>query len=112
MGILTEKMKVLIVLSCLLAVSLAATGPRNELTCEICTDIITDIDNWLTSDKTEQEIIDFVSGICKTLGDLIPGFEATCNFLIQSQLPNIVDGLVHDNLDPNQVCESVLGACP
>ena len=24
---------------------------RNELTCEICVDIITDIDEWLTSDK-------------------------------------------------------------
>jgi hypothetical protein len=36
---------------------------RNELTCDICVDIITDIDEWLTSDKTEQEIIDFVSQV-------------------------------------------------
>ena len=36
---------------------------RNELTCEICVDIITDIDEWLTSDKTEQEIIDFISQV-------------------------------------------------
>ena len=41
--------------------SLAA--PRNELTCDICIDIITDIDEWLTSDKTEQEIVDFVSEV-------------------------------------------------
>ncbi len=43
---------------------------RNELTCDICIDIITDIDEWLTSDKTEQEIVDFVSqvrGSCKWL---------------------------------------------
>jgi hypothetical protein len=36
---------------------------RNELTCDICIDIITDIDEWLTSDKTEQEIVDFVSQV-------------------------------------------------
>ena len=50
-------------------------------------DIVTDIDEWLTSDKTEQEIVDFVKELCHALGSIIPGFEATCNFLMESQLP-------------------------
>ena len=57
-------------------------------------DIVTDIDEWLTSDKTEQEIVDFVKELCHALGSIIPGFEATCNFLMESQLPGIIDGLV------------------
>ena len=51
----------LVVLSCLAATCLAA--PRNELTCSLCTDIITDIDNFITSDKTEEQIVEFVSQV-------------------------------------------------
>ena len=36
---------------------------RNELTCQICTDVITDLDEWLVSAPTEQEIIDFVEEV-------------------------------------------------
>ena len=39
------------------------TETRNSLTCAICIDVITDLDEWLTSDKTEQEIIDFVEQV-------------------------------------------------
>merc|ERR1739845_77841 len=89
-----------------------APRPRNELTCQICVDIVTDLDNWLTDDKTEQEIVDFVKQLCAALGQLIPGFQATCDFLIESQLPSIIDGLVNDNLDPTTICTQTLGACP
>ena len=61
-------------------------------------DIVTDIDEWLTSDKTEQEIVDFVKELCHALGSIIPGFEATCNFLMESQLPGIIDGLVREGI--------------
>ena len=45
-------------------------------------------------ENAEQEIVDFVKELCHALGQIIPGFEATCNFLIESQLPGIIDGLV------------------
>ena len=72
-------------LSLLLLVSLGSAAdlkPRNVLTCSICKDIITEIgkedrqfvrtivscdalsDEWITSDKTEQDIIDFFNQIC------------------------------------------------
>merc|ERR1711915_701444 len=105
-------MKVLIALSCLLAVALASPSPKNAFTCDLCVDIITDIDEFLTSDTTEQQIVDFVKDICHALGQLIAGFEATCNFLIESQLPAIIDGLVADNLNPTQVCTDIMAACP
>merc|ERR1719320_2020570 len=103
-------MKVLILLACLAAA--VSAQPRNQLTCDICTDIMTDLDNFITSDTTEQEIIDFVKEICHALGQIIPGFEATCNLLVTSQLPAIIEGFVNDNMNPTQVCTDLLGACP
>merc|ERR1712168_1419470 len=103
-------MKVLILVACLAASAIPQT--RNQLTCDICVDIITDLDNFITSDTTEQQIIDFVKEICHALGQIISGFEATCNLLVTSQLPGIIEGIVNDNLNPTQVCTDVLGACP
>ena len=86
------KMKFLSLTLCLL-VSLGSAEdltPRNVLTCAICKEIITEIgkqgiatlslcnlynrfmhafintlsDEWITSDKTEQDIIDFFNQIC------------------------------------------------
>merc|ERR1712133_71966 len=108
----TYKMKVLIALACLLAVALASPSPKNAFTCDLCVDIITDIDEFLTSDTTEQQIVDFVKEICAALGALISGLEETCNFLVQSQLPEIIEGIVNDNLNPTQVCTDIMGACP
>merc|ERR1712115_505921 len=92
-------MKVLLVLASFVLAASALVQPRNDLTCSICMDIMQDLD-------------DFITEICHTLGQLIPNFEATCNFIIQSQLPAIIDAFVHDNMDPTQVCTTVFGACP
>merc|ERR1711872_262798 len=60
-------MKVLIALSCLFAVSLAAPKPKPELvkaefvrdiTCSLCKTSIAKFDEWLTSDSTEGEVIE------------------------------------------------------
>jgi hypothetical protein len=37
--------------------------------------------------------------------------QATCDALIESQLPAIIDGLVNDNLNPQEVCLKI-AACP
>merc|ERR1712184_173167 len=38
-----------------------------DLLCDICVDIVTDIDEWITSDTTMDEIINFVEGLCSLL---------------------------------------------
>ena len=38
-------------------------------------------------------------------------FQATCNALVESQLPAIIDGLVNDNLNPQEICTQI-AACP
>merc|ERR1711915_998037 len=70
------------------------------------------IDEFLTSETTENEIVAFVEQLCSALGQIIDGFEATCKFLVESQLPAIIEGLVNDNLKPDQICTDLLGACP
>eukprot|EP00091_Calanus_sinicus_P019413 TRINITY_DN4874_c0_g1_i4.p2 TRINITY_DN4874_c0_g1~~TRINITY_DN4874_c0_g1_i4.p2 ORF type:complete len:106 (+),score=28.58 TRINITY_DN4874_c0_g1_i4:201-518(+) len=105
-------MKVLILLSAFVLAASALPQTRNELTCDICMDIMTDLDNFITSESTEQEIVDFVKQICSTLGAIIPGFEDTCNLLVGSQLPAIIEGFVNDNMDPTTVCTDLFGACP
>merc|ERR1712083_370505 len=102
----TSKMKAaLFLLSALVASSQAVPKSRNELTCSICIDIITDLDNFITSDTTEDQIVQFFKELCHTLGSLLgASLEEQCNALMESQLPAIIDGLVNDNLNPQQVC--------
>merc|ERR1712181_84655 len=90
-------------LSALVASSIAVPKSRNELTCSICIDIITDLDNFITSDTTEDQIVQFFKELCHTLGGLLgASIEEQCNALMESQLPAIIDGLVNDNLNPSR----------
>merc|ERR1712112_147137 len=96
-----NKMKAaLFLLSALVASSQAVPKSRNELTCSICIDII------------EDQIVAFFKELCHTLGSLLgASIEEQCNTLMETQLPAIIDGLVNDNLNPQQVCDSI-GMCP
>jgi len=79
------------------------TQERRDLLCDVCMDIVTDIDEWITSDSTMDEIVQFVEGICSVLGPL----EALCRQLIEENLPDIIDGLVEGDLSPTEVCTSI-----
>ena len=62
--------QVLLVLASLVLAASALVQPRNELTCSICMDIMQDLDDFITSDTTEQEIVDFIKEV-----DQEPGVE-------------------------------------
>ena len=49
----------------LLSTAVAAQGPPlpRSLTCDICVDVVTDLDEWLTSDTTEQQIVEWVEQV-------------------------------------------------
>merc|ERR1712209_105665 len=88
---------------------LLENGPEpKDLLCDICIDVITDLDQWLTSDTTEDQIVEWIEQVCDLLSALVP--EAICKSLIESQIPAIIDGLVNDNLNPQELCGSI-GAC-
>merc|ERR1711890_42177 len=98
-------MKVCLVLSCRLV------QPRNDLTCNLCVTVLTQLDNFITSDTTEGEIVEFVEQICSALGALVPGLEDTCKSFIEANLPGIIDDIVANNLNPQTTCAN-LGMCP
>ena len=41
-----------------------------DLLCDICIDIVTDLDEWITSDSTMADIIEFVEGVSISLVSL------------------------------------------
>ena len=59
--------KLALAVLCLAASARAAPEQPRDLVCDICVDIIQDIDDFLTSDTTEQEIIDFVEGVSRVI---------------------------------------------
>ncbi len=48
-------------------IGLSAAAPNQseprDLLCEICVDVVTDIDEFLVSDPTEQQIVEFVEQV-------------------------------------------------
>merc|ERR1712172_135487 len=69
--------------------------------------------NVLTDTTTEDQIVQFFKEICHTLGSVMgsPTLEAECNAMFESNLPQIIDDLVNQNLDPVTVCTNI-GLCP
>ena len=38
---------------------------KEDLLCSICVDIVGDLDNWLTSEATEDQIVEWMYRICQ-----------------------------------------------
>ena len=64
---LSSPMRQYLVLACvslaLAASALPQTRTENDLTCDICVDVMTDIDDFITSDTTEQQLVDFIKQV-------------------------------------------------
>merc|ERR1711872_987904 len=84
-------MKAVIIFVALLATALAANTKLDTkgLACDICMDVIGDLDNFLTDDTTQEEIL---------------SFENQCNAMFDENLPAIIDAIVNDNMNPTEVC--------
>ena len=77
--------------------------------CDICTLVVTEIDKLLAAD--ENSVIEFVEQLCSAIDGLFPGSGATCNALVETYLPQIIEGLVNNQLSPASVC-GLLTLCP
>merc|ERR1712029_1193160 len=84
---------------------------KSDLLCDICLDIVTDFDEWLTSDATEQQIADWIDNAFKIIGEVLnyPDLVQMCEVALGAQIPNIIDDIVNNNLNPQQICDK-LGA--
>merc|ERR1712010_142976 len=104
-----------LVLLATIVVAISAVGDlpqEKDLLCDICQEIVTQFDDFLTSDPTEAQITEWVKGICHALGEILnrPDLETTCNLILTAEIPAIIDQIVEQNLDPATVCTN-LGAC-
>merc|ERR1712241_1514981 len=68
--------------------------------CDICTLVVTEIDKLIVADQTMDELVVLVEGLCSAIDGLFPGAGATCNALVETYLPQIVEGLVNNQLSP------------
>merc|ERR1712154_436520 len=53
------RVKFALLISAFVASTFAAPKASNELTCTICVDVITDLDNFITDATTEEQIVAF-----------------------------------------------------
>ena len=79
--------------------------------CDICTLVVTEIDKILVAADTEQAAIDAVEQLCAQLDSIFAGATAACNALVETYLPQIIEGLVANQLSPASVC-GALTLCP
>merc|ERR1711970_1045787 len=108
MGVLTVTMfRQLIAVVFLGGLVQASRDPIDDLLCNVCLDVVTDLDEWLTSDATEGEIIHFMESLCTALGAILQDLEDICIDMMETELPAIIEGLVEDNLDPATVCYNI-----
>merc|ERR1712110_1239740 len=56
--------------------------------CDICTLVVTEIDKLLAADETLDS---FVEQLCGAIDGLFPGAGATCNALVETYLPQIIE---------------------
>ena len=98
-------MKIQILLVAALATIAIAERPMTKgVACDICKYVVGEIDKLLMDGATLDQIIKAVEQICEPLDSLIPGATAACETLIETQLPQIIDQLVHNQLSPDSVC--------
>ena len=73
---------------------------------------MTDIDNFITSETSEDQIIGYFRELCHAMGSLLGSedLEAQCIALFEENLPAIIEAFVNDNLNPTEVCVDI-GAC-
>merc|ERR1711941_252557 len=72
--------------------------------CDICTFVVTEVDKILVQAETEQQFIDAVEVLCAQLDSVFAGATAACNALVETYLPQIIEGLVNNQLSPANVC--------
>ncbi|KAK7506235.1 hypothetical protein BaRGS_00002347 [Batillaria attramentaria] len=83
------------------------TAPQDDLECELCHAIITEINKIIGDDRSEEAIIRAVEVVCDVVsGDL----KIQCKSEIENYGPAVLDLLQHMD-DPNTVCRA-LKVCP
>ena len=78
-----------------------------SIQCDICTFVVTEIDKILVNDEVTDALIQEVEKLCTSLDNVFPGAGASCNAIVETYLPQIIQGLVNNQLSPSAVCQAL-----
>merc|ERR1712038_1815831 len=78
-----------------------------SIQCDVCKMIVTELDNIILSATTTEELIELVEKLCGSLDSIFPGFGATCDNFVETYLPQIIEGIVNNQLSPASVCQAL-----
>merc|ERR1712128_223498 len=78
----------------------------NEAFCKFCYSNL--LSEFLTNGSTQQDIIDYLAGICDSLPFPL---STVCSSALGGNVGQIIEDLVNNNLQPQEVCEK-LKLCP
>ena len=107
-------MKIILLYTFLAVSTFAEVVPSEKIdnpTCEICKFIVNEIDKVILDGATIDDILAAMEQICGPLDSIIPGATHICELLMETQLPELIDLIVNNNLNPEVFCHS-LGLCP
>jgi len=76
-----------------------------DTNCFMCETLVQAIEGWLNDSATVQQIEQSLEQLCA----LIPGFQATCDAIVEQGVPQIIQWL-EQNESPQQICVQ-LGMC-
>merc|ERR1711974_100872 len=83
------------------------TMRAKSIQCDICKMLVTELDNIIISATTSDELIQMVEKLCGSLDSIFPGFGATCDSFVETYLPQIIEGIVNNQLSPASVCQAL-----
>jgi len=80
----------------------------NNLSCDLCKVVMELLDAFITDEVTEEQVADFLSGVCSILPSPL---DIECETMITEYTDDIIELIVNQYMRPDQVCEA-LSLCP
>merc|ERR1712020_609011 len=83
------------------------TMKAKSIQCDMCKLLVTQLEDLIFNAQTTDELVQMVEQLCSQLDGVFPGFGATCNSFVETYLPQIIEGIVNNQLSPAAVCQAL-----
>eukprot|EP00490_Sorites_sp_Unknown_P014485 CAMPEP_0114667718 /NCGR_PEP_ID=MMETSP0191-20121206/35051_1 /TAXON_ID=126664 /ORGANISM="Sorites sp." /LENGTH=205 /DNA_ID=CAMNT_0001919067 /DNA_START=60 /DNA_END=677 /DNA_ORIENTATION=+ len=86
----------------------AEFSAKSPYTCEICKIVVRAIDNFIKGEENDLE--QALERGCRILPSHY--LQNACEKIVANNLKEVIDGLLHEQLSPHQICQRYLHQCP
>eukprot|EP00088_Acartia_fossae_P028012 TRINITY_DN28794_c0_g1_i1.p1 TRINITY_DN28794_c0_g1~~TRINITY_DN28794_c0_g1_i1.p1 ORF type:complete len:114 (-),score=7.91 TRINITY_DN28794_c0_g1_i1:232-573(-) len=104
----TLMLSIFLVISLVVSVS-AKEIKKDSLPCTLCTTLVEDLESWITSDTTEQQITDWIATACEAItqiNDQFADYVNMCKLVLHAEITEILEGLIA-GYSPEKVCTDI-----